>query len=123
MIKSSFLSIARRNHEMKVAFLLIALVVPSFAKNFGSIPIAGAGNVYVVGPDWTGDFLRIEGNGFSLNGGGRIYFASQPNDGFDPNMYWQVSVPIFNTYMVDQFINDLSFIQDPPHGPTLQLHD
>ena len=106
---------------MKVAFLLIALVVPSFAKNFGSIPIAGAGNVYVVGPDWTGDFLRIEGNGFSLNGGGRIYFASQPNDGFDPNMYWQVSTYFQN--MVGQFTNDLSFIQDPPHGPTLQLHD
>merc|ERR1712018_127421 len=96
------MGIDRRNYEMKVTFLLIALVVPSFAKNFGSIPIAGAGNVYVVGPDWTGDFLRIEGNGFSLNGGGRIYFAIQPNDGFDPNMYWQT--PLMDqhfSYMID----------------------
>ena len=40
--------------------------------------------------DWTGDFLNMRGDGFSLDGGGRIYFASQPNDGWSPDMYWQV---------------------------------
>ena len=30
--------------------------------------------------------------GFSLNGGGRVYFATKPADDFsDPNMYWQVT--------------------------------
>ena len=31
----------------------------------------------------------MEADGFSLHGGGRIYFASQPNDGWDSNMFWQ----------------------------------
>ena len=46
--------------------------------------------VYGCLPDWTGDFLNMRGDGFSLDGGGRIYFASQPNDGWSPDMYWQV---------------------------------
>ena len=78
---------------MKVgAIFLLAfnLITPNLAKNYGSIPFEGADSqVYVVGPDWTGDFLTIDDEGFTLHGGGRIYFASQPNDGWDPNMYWQ----------------------------------
>ena len=34
-------------------------------------------------------------NGFALNGGGRVYLGSQPNDGMDPNMYWQVHITSF----------------------------
>ena len=43
-------------------------------------------------------------NGFALNGGGRVYLGSQPNDGMDPNMYWQVyilSFVKFTKYIMD----------------------
>ncbi len=30
--------------------------------------------------------------GFTLNGGGRVYFATKPAEDFsDPDMYWQVT--------------------------------
>ena len=29
-------------------------------------------------------------DGFTLNGGGRIYFANKPSDSLDADMYWQV---------------------------------
>merc|ERR1712062_329938 len=78
-------------------------ITPNLAKNYGSIPFEGADSqVYVVGPDWTGDFLTIDDEGFTLHGGGRIYFASQPNDGWDSNMYWQT--PLDNkhfSYKID----------------------
>merc|ERR1712071_100350 len=45
---------------------------------------------YVVGPDWTSDFIVMNGeDGFTLNGGGRIYFANKPSDSLDADMYWQ----------------------------------
>ena len=30
------------------------------------------------------------GNGFTLNGNSRMYFASRPTDGFEADAYWQV---------------------------------
>ena len=38
-------------------------------------------------------------DGFTLNGGGRVYFGNQPNDGWDPNMYWQVKMPFFKNQL------------------------
>ena len=94
------------HQKMKVGaiFLLVAyLVTPNLAKNFGAVSFEGADSqVYVVGPDWTGDFLTMEADGFTLHGGGRIYFASQPNDGWDSNMFWQT--PLDNkhfSYKID----------------------
>lgn len=77
---------------MKVAlFLLGAFIAPTLAKNFGGINVDGVGTVYVVGPDWAGDFVQVTSNELKLNGGGRVYFASSPSDGFSPDIYWKVS--------------------------------
>merc|ERR1719383_716267 len=77
---------------MKLAFAALVLVgtaIPSLAKNFGSVNVKGVGDVYVIGPDWTADFIQMNDNGFTLNGGGRIYFASNPSDSFGPDVFWQ----------------------------------
>jgi len=66
----------------------LALAVQS--RNFGPLQIKNHGTVYVCGPDWSGDFLTMNGDtGFTLHGGGRIYLCSTPTDGMDPGMYWQ----------------------------------
>ena len=60
--------------------------------NFGSINIEGVGPIYIVGAEWTAEFVKVEtdGSGFTLSKGGRIYFAKDPADDFsDPFMYWQ----------------------------------
>ena len=83
---------------MKVgAIFLLALITPNLAKNFGSIWISGPNpfwnqKVYVVGSDWVQSHITMEDNGFTLHGGGKIYFASQPHDGFDSNMFWQANL-------------------------------
>ena len=91
---------------MKVgAILLLALIgiTPILAKNFGTITIGGANRqVYVVGRDWVKDFLTMNANGITLHGGGGFHFATQPNDGWDPNMFWQI--PLDNkhfSYKID----------------------
>ena len=43
----------------------------------------------MVGADWNAGMVSVSGNSLTLNGGGRIYFASSPSDGFSPDMYWQ----------------------------------
>merc|ERR1711962_943997 len=65
------------------------------ARNFGAINMKNVGQVHVVGPDWTTEFVDIhdDGNGFTLSRGGRIYFAKYAaNDFSDPWMYWQASL-------------------------------
>lgn len=106
---------------MKVAlFLLGALVAPALSKNFGSIPVDGVGDVFVVGPDWAGSFVQVGGGRLTLNGGGRVYFAKDPADNFYPDMYWQVQshfcVPI------SEVIFRKSICLDSTHGQALQLH-
>ena len=62
------------------------------AVNFGSIKIEGVGPIYIVGAEWTAEFISVEedGSSFTLSRGGRIYFAKDPADDFsDPFMYWQ----------------------------------
>ena len=52
--------------------------------------VEGYGEVWVISPDWAN--VQVEGNGFTLYGNSRMYFASSPTDGFDANSYWQVRV-------------------------------
>merc|ERR1719305_1052370 len=64
--------------KLVLSGVLLALVAAASAKNFGAIKIKGVDQqIYVVGPDWTSDFIVMNGeDGFTLNGGGRIYFAN-----------------------------------------------
>merc|ERR1712126_175335 len=39
-------------------------------------------------PDWAN--VQVGGNGFTLYGNSRMYFASRPTDGFDADAYWQI---------------------------------
>ena len=58
--------------------------------------------------------------GFSLNGGGRVYFATKPADDFsDPNMYWQVTSFFPLTY---SYLHPFSYItkQVSPSNFTLK---
>merc|ERR1712071_384307 len=77
--------------KLGLSGVLLALVAAASAKNFGAIKIKGVDQqIYVVGPDWTSDFIVMNGeDGFTLNGGGRIYFANKPSDPLDADMYWQ----------------------------------
>ena len=36
---------------------------------------------------------QVHDNGFTLSGSSRMYFSSQPTDGFEADAYWQVSRP------------------------------
>ena len=76
-----------------VAFIgLVFICSHASAVNFGSINIEGVGPIYIVGAEWTAEFVNVEtdGSGFTLSKGGRIYFAKDPADNFsDPFMYWQ----------------------------------
>ena len=49
----------------------------------------GYGEVWVISPDWAN--VQVQGNGFTLYGNSRMYFASRPTDGFDADAYWQVA--------------------------------
>ena len=80
-------------------FLLIFIAAPVFAKNFGSINVAGKGDVYIVS-DYKSDgyenvLMHVDGiNGFAIRGGGHIYFSNVPSDDFYPEMYWKVNITI-----------------------------
>ena len=56
----------------------------------GSINVEGVGQIYVVAPDWAADHVSVYDNGFTLSGGGRVYFAKEPVDDLsNPDAYWQ----------------------------------
>jgi len=79
---------------------LFSLFVGSLGVNRGSIQVDGYGEVWVISPDWAN--VQVNGNGFTLNGNSRMYFASRPTDGFDADAYWQI--PLMNkefSYDVD----------------------
>ena len=81
-------------------FLLIFIATPVLAKNFGSINVAGKGDVYIVS-DYKSDgyenvLMHVDGiNGFAIRGGGHIYFSNVPSDDFYPEMYWKVFIKSF----------------------------
>lgn len=82
---------------MALRLAVLALLASiAYAKNFGKLTFRGdvaPSEVYVVGPDWTTDFIEMLPNGFRLNGGGRVYLATKPADDFsDPNTYWQTNL-------------------------------
>jgi len=81
---------------MKLAgFVVLLGLAGVHAKNFGPLDVKGLDDpIYVVGPDWTADFIQMDGTtGFTLNGGGRVYFATKPAEDFsDPDMYWQTNL-------------------------------
>ena len=53
-----------------------------------SVQVEGYGEVWVISPDWAN--VEVSGNGFTLHGNSRMYFASRPTDGFEADAYWQV---------------------------------
>ena len=75
------------------AFLVTVFMLGNAsAANFGSINIEGVGPIYIVGGEWTAEFVNVttDCSGFTLSRGGRIYFAKDPAEDFsDPFMYWQ----------------------------------
>ena len=79
---------------------LLVFIAPVFAKNFGSINVAGKGDVYIVS-DYKSDgyenvLMHVDGiNGFAIRGGGHIYFSNVPSDDFYPEMYWKVFIKSF----------------------------
>ena len=56
---------------MKLITVTVAVLAifggQSSAKNFGAINVQDVGDIYVVGPDWTSDFITMNGkDGFTL---------------------------------------------------------
>ena len=99
---------------MKTAILFLGLCLALSnvsAKNFGGINVEGYGMVYVVGPDWSSEFVTVNGNGVTLSRGGRIYLAQDAVEDFsNPNMYWQTpllgnsfSFDVGNVYMHNNY--------------------
>merc|ERR1711973_125646 len=85
---------------LKVLLLVFSLILAAKAVNRGSIQVEGYGEVWVISPDWSN--VQVDGNGFTLFGNSRMYFASYATDGFDGNAYWQI--PLNNkvfSYSVD----------------------
>jgi len=98
------------------------------AKNFGSIVVdtdAGKKTVYVVGKYGN---VKVHDNGFTMDGGARIYLAEKATEDFnDPNMFWEV--PLFGNYFsyeidvcnVDCHLNAAAyFINMPAHNSSQQ---
>jgi len=64
------------------------MTVPKSFQAMGSINIEGYGEVWVVTN--TPNNVEMVDNGFSLHGGGRVYFATESASDFsNPFMYWQ----------------------------------
>merc|ERR1712198_655195 len=88
---------------LKVLLLVFSLILSAKAVNRGSIQVEGYGEVWVISPDWANG--QGDGNGFTLFGNSRMYFASYATDGFDGNAYWQI--PLNNkvfSYSVDVIV-------------------
>jgi len=77
------------SRKMRVAVAAV-LAAAASARNFGPVNIDGVGQKYLLAPDWSAGNIQMNGDsGFTLNGGGRVYLGNSPNDGWDPNNYWQ----------------------------------
>jgi len=79
---------------MKVLLVacLAALASPALSKCVGSINVKDFGEVFIVAPDWSVGAVTIHDNGFTLRGNSRIYFASRCEDGWNGDMYAQVTI-------------------------------
>ena len=80
---------------MRFACALVAasMAAPIYAGiSNGTIKVTVDGKdteIHVVSADWSKEFVSVKDNGFSLNGGGRIYFATRDADKFERDMFWQ----------------------------------
>jgi len=93
-------SVERMISQRTLLLFLPCLLSSALAVNRGSIQVEGYGEVWVISPDWAN--VQVQGNGFTLYGNSRMYFASRPTDGFDADAYWQI--PLNNkmfSYSVD----------------------
>ena len=70
--------------------------------------VEGYGEVWVISPDWAN--VQVQGNGFTLYGNSRMYFASRPTDGFDADAYWQVAIPLHRHQQSSRYI-DTNFLR------------
>ena len=91
---------------MKFAQSLVYLsTIAAATKTIGSIKVAVDGvdkEIYVVGSEWAANYTTIADDGFSLHGGGRIYFAEEAMDDWKSDGFWQI--PLINhsfSYDVD----------------------
>ena len=51
-----------------------------------------AKTVYVVSGPGDAGHVQMVPNGFTLRGGGRVYFAEKQGDDFSPDMFWQIDL-------------------------------
>ena len=77
--------------KMLLVACLAALASPALSKCVGSINVKDFGEVFIVAPDWSVGAVTIHDNGFTLRGNSRIYFASRCEDGWNGDMYAQVT--------------------------------
>jgi len=67
------------------------MTMPKGMQNMGSINVKGYGEVYICSN--TPNNVAMQGNGFQLHGGGRVYFCKGvSNDFSDPFMYWDTNL-------------------------------
>ena len=85
--------VSKSRHKMTIHYFFVVLFIagPIFAKNMGSFNISGYGSIFVVTDEEYVKNVEMHENGFTLRGGGRIYFSKEPRDDFHPDMYWAVS--------------------------------
>ena len=74
----------------------------------GPIEIEGVDiPIYIIAKKGNEKFVTVGNNSFTLDGGGRIYFAKEPVDNFDnPFAYWET--PLLG-YTFTYEIGNLSF--------------
>ena len=83
-------------------FVIFFLAGPISGKNMGSFNIFGYGPIYVITEEEYVKNVEMHENGFTLRGGGRIYFSKEPRDDFHQDMYWAVSYShSYHTYCSD----------------------
>ena len=97
----------------KLATFIVTVFMLGYASavNLGSINIEGVGPIYIVGGEWTAEFVNVttDGSGFTLSRGGRIYFAKDPAEDFsDPFMYWQAPLKGYHfSYEIGNYQDNL----------------
>ena len=105
---------------MKVLLVacLAALASPALSKCVGSINVKDFGEVFIVAPDWSVGAVTIHDNGFTLRGNSRIYFASRCEDGWNGDMYAQVTRVTTNKSLDSHNFVFSSFLWPTSTSPT-----
>ena len=74
---------------MKLTIILACLSVPAFSVTVGNIQVKNHGEVFVVAPEWSVGSVKMQDNGFTVQGEGIMHFASPAEDGWEPDMFWK----------------------------------